>query len=398
MRLPTPIRGALNKAQDWVAKPDTKHFADLGAKFLGVVTQVSQAKMSSPLTVVSAAVGFLNVVSNQTHGGFYNAIHRVAAQRNLKPIDSRGAVKLLFDQGTFKGAEVLVDTDHGKALYVKIAQTEIIVAISKEGLLVPWWPAFVSAGYSAEVAAQSLWVKFGDAVVLTVAEMEYGRKELTAAPIKGYEDLDLVCSHDPEAFVRGFREYRKAGISKAFVLVGPPGTGKTSFTFRCGQLLGGKLMQITPELLINTELPKQEILDIVTAFNPSVLLLDDVDLVTNGDLMLSLMDRLRRVNRGVLIISTVNEPQKVLPALRRPGRLGRRVEFLSPNQNQRVELIKYYCAKFGIDRDLTGFAAEMEHAKFSHDYLRDFCEQALVDSDDVLRNSLRKILEELSVG
>ena len=384
-------RKALNHIQDAVTHPSTKRFANAGSKILNVASQIGQAKLGAPLSIAGAVIGLLDVVSNHTQSGFYNSVYDTAGKHGLLAIDISGAISLLFEQGRFQNSQVLVNSEHGSLVSIDVGDQKIAVVLNKDGQLQGFWPAFIDKHLTTSSIAAMLWESLGNYITLTFRRDKFGYELLTAATIVCPEELPYIGPNDPAVLTQRFKRYHTAGISRAVLAVGPPGTGKTTFGFRCAQELGGRMMVITPELLENQNLPRQDIVDIVGAFKPAVLMFEDVDRVKNDGLLLSLMDYVRRGNRETLMISTANDHQNIVDALKRPGRLGPRLEFPSPDLKLRQQLIRLYSEKIGIDRDISDLAEVMEHPKFSHDYVRDVCEQALIESNDELRTYIERI-------
>ncbi len=377
-------RRALNSAQNFVNDPDTKRFAGMGSKVLSVAAQLGQAKLSGPLGMAGAAVGFLDVLVNQSDPGPWKVMADYATKKGFVEIDANGAITMLYEQGEFADAEVLITAGDFKLASIPAKDgNTIAVVVSKDGKLAPYWPAFLSAGLNGLDLSEMLWKKLGTAVRLAFKPDLYGRMALSASTITGY-DHDPYEGMDPGQFVADYHKLRAKGASCANLFWGWPGTGKTTFCYRVNELLGGRLMAITAEILSNKRVPHQDLLDMLTTFKPKVLLLDDVDHVKDGEFLLSLLDFIRRENPDTYVISTANAPDSIIESLRRPGRLGPRIEFPVPDLALRRRLITRYSQTFGIDRDITHLAEFMVHEKFSQDYVRDCCKQAIIYDDAAL--------------
>lgn len=390
-------RRSLNRVQDFVADPDTKRWAKAGGQVLNVASRLGQAKLKGPFGIAGAAIGALDVLANHaTSDGIYREVGALTRKHGLRAVDANGAISLLYEQGYFMNAEVLCSDEHSSIVSVPIndGQHQIAVVKDRDGKLKPWWSAYVSEDLSYSFMAEMLWKDFGTAITLTFRKDEYDMERLTAAPIEGFEDNEYIGPNSPEEFIEKFKRYRAAGIRRACLAVGPPGTGKTTFCYKLAKLLGGKILVITPDLLENQRLPRQDIVELVTTFRPNVLAFEDVDRVTNDGLLLSLMDNTRQANPDTLQISTANDPNAIVPALKRPGRLGVRVNFPAPAPEWRKKVIQLYADKVGVERDLTHLAQHMDHEKFTHDYIKEVCEQAVVEGDDALIEYIKQTITE----
>ncbi|AET38752.1 AAA family ATPase AFG2 Ecym_3259 [Eremothecium cymbalariae DBVPG len=154
--------------------------------------------------------------------------------------------------------------------------------------------------------------------------------------------------------------YEECGIHppRGILLHGPPGTGKTML-LRCVanenvahiQTINGP--SITSKYLGETEEKLRGIFEEARKFQPSIILIDEIDSIApnrNNDdsgeaesrvvaTLLTLMDGVDSEGR-VVIVATTNRPNKIDPALRRPGRFNTEVEIGVPDAVSRREILK----------------------------------------------------------
>ncbi|XP_060675566.1 LOW QUALITY PROTEIN: calmodulin-interacting protein 111-like [Ziziphus jujuba] len=145
---------------------------------------------------------------------------------------------------------------------------------------------------------------------------------------------------------------------KGVLLHGPPGTGKTSLAPLCVRDAGVKLFSVNYG---ESELSLREVSDSACQAAPAVVFIDDLDAIAPVKkegidelslkmvtTLLILMDGINRTE-GVLVIAATSRPDKIEPALRRPGRLDRETETGVPSPKQPLDI-------------LLSILSEMDHA------------------------------------
>lgn len=170
-----------------------------------------------------------------------------------------------------------------------------------------------------------------------------------------------------DAIQEDFKEFKSAGTRKwyvehgiphrrSYLFYGPPGTGKTS-TIRA---LAGQLRTSACFLsLSDNHFQNKTLHDAIMKIpRPSMLILEDIDVLFNGDRkslsnsfvtfsgLLNALDGMLSTSE-ICIIMTTNHPERLDPALTRAGRVDRRFEFKLPDKTQ----MKHYFLSFYPDAD-----------------------------------------------
>lgn len=138
------------------------------------------------------------------------------------------------------------------------------------------------------------------------------------------------------------------GLNRSILLHGLPGTGKTTMGARLADKLGGPLFALPPSVYGKSEDARGALLEICSIIRPSVLLLDDLDRISDPVRLLSFMEMANRFQKRLLVVATANDITKLPDALRRPGRFDRQILVKTPSADERVAILKGYANHFDI--------------------------------------------------
>jgi transitional endoplasmic reticulum ATPase len=143
--------------------------------------------------------------------------------------------------------------------------------------------------------------------------------------------------------------------TRGVLLVGPPGTGKTLTARSLAEDLGVNYIAIVgPEVMGKyygeAEQRLRAIFDKAKKAAPCLVFIDEIDSLApdrskvEGEVekrlvatLLGLMDGFAQTN-GVIVLAATNRPDHLDPALRRPGRFDREVQFRVPDRQGRLEI------------------------------------------------------------
>ncbi len=242
---------------------------------------------------------------------------------------------------------------------------------------------------------------------LTVRTLPSTRREDIVLP-EGV--LELV-ERQAFAMSRHAERLRASGrhLRRGLLLHGPPGVGKTL----TAMYLATQMPERTVVLLTGQSLERvRESVDLATALQPAMVVLEDVDLValdrhfgeTNAVLfeLLNAMDGLDE-DHDLLFVLTTNRPEVLEPALAsRPGRIDQAVRLPLPDADGRRRLLELYGRGLVLDlHDRDGLVAALEGSTPA--FLREVLRRAALAAaeeggEGVLRvqdHHLRATLDEL---
>jgi len=177
--------------------------------------------------------------------------------------------------------------------------------------------------------------------------------------------------------------YEEMGIKppKGVILYGPPGTGKTLLAKAVAHETSATFLRVVGSELIQKYLgdgPKlvRELFRVAEEYAPSIIFIDEIDAVgtkrydsvSGGEkeiqrTMLELLNQLDGFDsRGeVKVIMATNRIETLDPALIRPGRIDRKIEFPLPDIKTKEKIFDIHTEKMTLDEDVK--FAELIHAK-----------------------------------
>ena len=153
---------------------------------------------------------------------------------------------------------------------------------------------------------------------------------------------------------------------RGVMLVGPPGTGKTLTARSLAEELGVSYIAIVgPEIMGKyygeAEGRLRKVFEKAAKSAPCLVFIDEIDSLApdrskvEGEVekrlvaqLLSLMDGFAKTP-GVVVLAATNQPNHIDPALRRPGRLDREVQFRVPDRTGRLEILQIQTRNMPLD-------------------------------------------------
>ena len=182
-------------------------------------------------------------------------------------------------------------------------------------------------------------------------------------------------------------------VPKGVLLYGSPGTGKTLIARAIANEAKLHFIKVNgPEIIHKyygeSEARLREIFEEASTKSPSVIFIDEIDAIAPkradvlGDVekrvvaqLLALMDGM--VPRGhVVVIGATNIPERVDPALRRPGRFDREITIPVPNAEGRRAILKIHSRRMPLAPDVNlARLAQVTHGFVGAD-LQALCKEA----------------------
>jgi SpoVK/Ycf46/Vps4 family AAA+-type ATPase len=179
--------------------------------------------------------------------------------------------------------------------------------------------------------------------------------------VAGMRDLKAMLERDvilPLLEPDIYRKYRLE-IPNGILLYGPPGCGKTFIARKLADVSGFSFMEVKPGDLASiyvhgTQGQIAELFARAQKQSPCMVFLDELDAMVpnrSGDHVghhyssevNEFLVRLNECGRnGILVIGATNLPERIDPAVMRPGRLDKKLFVGPPDYEARIELLRLY--------------------------------------------------------
>lgn len=177
------------------------------------------------------------------------------------------------------------------------------------------------------------------------------------------EVIELPIKH-PELF-------EALGITqpKGVLLYGPPGTGKTLLARAVAHHTKCTFIRVSGSELVQKYIGEgsrmvRELFVMAREHAPSIIFMDEIDSIGSsrsekGDsevqrTMLELLNQLDgfESTKNIKVLMATNRIDILDPALLRPGRIDRKIEFPNPNEAARLDIVKIHSRKMNLTRGI----------------------------------------------
>lgn len=204
--------------------------------------------------------------------------------------------------------------------------------------------------------------------IVTPPPNDGGQSEASLKDVGGLSDVLKELRELVEIPLKRPDLLAKLGLEppRGVLLVGPPGTGKTLTARGLAEELGANYIAIVgPEIMGKyygeAEGRLRSIFEKAAKSTPCIVFIDEIDSLApdrskvEGEVekrlvaqLLGLMDGFAKT-QGVIVLAATNRPDHLDPALRRPGRFDREVQFRVPDRNGRLEILTILTRAMPLD-------------------------------------------------
>ena len=172
-----------------------------------------------------------------------------------------------------------------------------------------------------QVIGKSVWEHYGPSIELVGAGYQGSKAESNSSAEchlradTGHKD-EVMGSKMAEDILARIKLFNEQGYNRSIMLVGPPGTGKTSIMKFVAKQLGMFSLRVNAGEM--SRIHARDIVRAVELLQPTLLIIDDFD---RFDRATSMLSELEQVNKSVKVFMvTCNSVSKLDAAVLRPGR------------------------------------------------------------------------------
>jgi hypothetical protein len=399
-------------------------------KYSGMVDQVLVNFPTNDDTTVSAglkAVSFMHEISEQFGPTLDEIVGKYAKDRGLEPCDSIQLIPLIL--GTkladhFTNTEVMRFED-GDKLYCIASKDETNaeriyyvgqIYAGHENMRLQGH-VFKTPGFDLSSIQTLFWNLYPEGVYISSGNDDRTKgdgsaTDKKAAAVFKFENglciYDLPMAKDITYYGRrnkqiektytNLKKYRDKGIQRNFLLVGTPGSGKSSFAILLAKRHTNKVFKISNSVLFDMD--KGDLDLIFKLLGPEFIIADDFDRAGYSDAqrVLYFLESMKEDHCNISLIATANDLDSIDVACLRPGRFDEIMSFMPPTETERTEVIKKYADHYKVMLSETELKKLVEISKgYTHAYLKEFVLHIMHDDIDSLIKRI-KMLKSLQLN
>lgn len=298
--------------------------------------------------VVVKAIGIVDSITKITAKG--SAIFSFFESIDATEITNGQFVDLFFDTPVHEAFDLeLFELDDYRS--VRIAHNEDLGTLyfveyrwgSAPEVADDFW---ASPGFPFDTVLECLWDVFNGQIHVEVKQDEKrNRPRISFSEIP--QVVDPIIGKNAELLDRlEARHVRFVEKSEpcVYLFLGMQGAGKTTMAQRFAKVFDARCMRVDAGGL--TAVGVRDLDFLVRRLKPSFLLVDDIDkcgaVKAVLPTLLSLLSDLRSKHPDITVVLTAASAEGLDPALVRPRRIDKIVEFTLPDENERMEILKEY--------------------------------------------------------
>lgn len=266
-----------------------------------------------------------------------------------------------------------------------------------------WMVYYCSKDFDFAKLFDMIWERYDQGMYISV---DPKRETVSSNAIKLHNlEVPAMCyigsSPSLDEFKQEILLYRERKISRSYMMIGEPGTGKTTFSLMCARDIGfSRILKVDPSVLETMTSAKIE--ELVKYVRPEFVLLDDFDRVggKSSKALLFILEIIKQHFPEIILITTVNDFNSLDSAIKRPGRIDKRIWFNMPSSEDRAKIIRYYVDDMKVDisdERLTQLTADTQD--MSPAYIKEFCIRVSVEGwskYDSILEEFKRTLESIA--
>jgi len=263
---------------------------------------------------------------------------------------------------------------------------------------------YTTKEFPFEKLFDKIWERYSEGIYLSVKVSDddgMNVKNLRMHNLSTSELIYIGANPDLEKFCEQLVKYRDKNISRSYMLIGAPGTGKSSFSILAAKSFTKRVLKIDPG--VAQHLGSGEFDFIIQNLHPEVIIFDDFDKAeASSKHLLFALEMIKQRFPNITIFATVNDFDNLDDAIKRPGRIDKRIWFDLPTAEERITISTHYLEQFDVDYEIENLELLVTNTvNMSPAYIRELCIRVGIDGweefDDIIEE-FRRTLDSIEEG
>jgi len=242
-----------------------------------------------------------------------------------------------------------------KVLYNKEVGTLLLRFGVESGIQSPLTKFFYSPDFDFEKLAEAAW-KACESHILVFIEKENSpsRVEFKYQQFKPILGKQFGSSKQKmEDFIKRHISFKDKKISRSYLFLGEPGTGKSTMAQRFATDNHNKILRMEAKTLHNISMCS--LMNLFEFLKPDCLIVDEIDKsgfysnYQTGNDMLQLLEAIKESHPDVTMLFTANSIMSLPEPMIRPGRIDDIIEFDLPDEEDRKQILIGYLEGLEVD-------------------------------------------------
>lgn len=358
--LKNKAKGLLIKAVELLTDPTVRKTSKFATSILEIISFVDK---KNPISVGSGAVALVDAALEAFEYPFPTKSEQFAKKNKLilksgtlpKIIIDAGLTeisshKTMFNDHPWCIKKVIIDDDNCLYYAENIDGTSPYVNVTDKISGHFYYPE----NFNFEKLFEMIWSKYPTGASLSTMSSNRAKWEVENVRLNALcsQDSVYIGDIDVQDFANDIQKFREESIPRSLMLVGEPGTGKSSFAIAVARKISNRIVKIDPTMAHRFTTTEFDFL--LENLRPDVIIFDDFDraaMMHESHALLFLLENIKNKFPKTVVFATVNYFDKLDKALLRPGRFDEIIWFDLPEENIRAEILCKYLIDNNISYD-----------------------------------------------